>query len=182
MVVRGKENIVVLWPFPLTQWTWVWASSGSWWWTGKPGMLQSMGSERVGHPEQLNWTECILNNVHISDSREMYWWFFSFLIAIKTSERMRTSFFQGKLKTEFHRLNFPYLGLLFHLPRERNFPLLRKWGSLRSLWQDHPGQQRKRQGIQRECLQWPLRRSKSHSAKIKCQNKLLAGKIRIYAT
>ena len=33
----------------LTQWTWVWASSRSWWWTGKPGMLQSMGSQRVGH-------------------------------------------------------------------------------------------------------------------------------------
>ena len=33
----------------LTQWTWVWASSGRWWWTGKPGMLQSLGSRRVGH-------------------------------------------------------------------------------------------------------------------------------------
>ena len=32
-----------------TQWTWVWVSSGSWWWTGKPGMLQSMGLQRVGH-------------------------------------------------------------------------------------------------------------------------------------
>ena len=31
----------------LTQWTWVWASSGSWWWTGKPGVLQSTGSQRV---------------------------------------------------------------------------------------------------------------------------------------
>ena len=32
-----------------TWWTWVWASSGSWWWTGRPGVLQSMGSQRVGH-------------------------------------------------------------------------------------------------------------------------------------
>ena len=32
-----------------TRWTWVWVSSGSWWWTGKPGVLQSMGSKRVGH-------------------------------------------------------------------------------------------------------------------------------------
>ena len=40
-----------------TQWTWVWASSGSWWWIGKPGMLQSMGSQRVGHDwaTELNW-------------------------------------------------------------------------------------------------------------------------------
>ena len=34
-----------------TQWTWVWASFWSWWWTGRPGGLQSMGSQRVG----LNW-------------------------------------------------------------------------------------------------------------------------------
>ena len=31
------------------QWTWVWANSRRWWWTGKPGMLQSMGSQRGGH-------------------------------------------------------------------------------------------------------------------------------------
>ena len=35
-----------------TQWTWVWASSGSWWWVGKPGVLQPMGSQTVGH----DWT------------------------------------------------------------------------------------------------------------------------------
>ena len=32
-----------------TQWPWVWVNSRSWWWTGRPGMLQSMGSQRVGH-------------------------------------------------------------------------------------------------------------------------------------
>ena len=37
------------WMASLTRWTWVWASSRSWWWTGKPGVLQSMGSQRVGH-------------------------------------------------------------------------------------------------------------------------------------
>ena len=37
------------WIASLTQWMWVWVRSGSWWWTGKPGMLQSMGSQRVGH-------------------------------------------------------------------------------------------------------------------------------------
>ena len=42
-----------------TQWTWVWVGSRSWWWTGRPGMLQSMGSQRVGHDwvTELNWTE-----------------------------------------------------------------------------------------------------------------------------
>ena len=37
------------WMASPTQWTWVWISSGSWWWTGRPGVLQSMGLQRVGH-------------------------------------------------------------------------------------------------------------------------------------
>ena len=44
------------WMASLTQWTWVWENSRSWWWTGKPGVLQSMGSQRVGH-NWMNWTE-----------------------------------------------------------------------------------------------------------------------------
>ena len=39
------------WMASLTQWTWVWVNSGSWWWTGRSGVLRSMGSQRVGH----NW-------------------------------------------------------------------------------------------------------------------------------
>ena len=42
------EDEMVGWHHPPTRWTWVWVSSGSWWWPGKPGMLQSMGSQRVG--------------------------------------------------------------------------------------------------------------------------------------
>ena len=43
----------------LTQWTWVWVNSGSWWWTGRPGVLQSMGSQWVEHNwvTELNWTD-----------------------------------------------------------------------------------------------------------------------------
>ena len=46
------------WMASPTLWIWVWVSSGSWWWTGKPGILQSMGSQRVGHNwmTELNWT------------------------------------------------------------------------------------------------------------------------------
>ena len=45
---RGRQRMTWLDASP-TQWTWVWASFWSWWWTGKPGVLQSMGSQRVGH-------------------------------------------------------------------------------------------------------------------------------------
>ena len=45
------------WMASPTQWTWVWASSGRSWWTGKPGVLQSMGSHGVGHDWELNWPD-----------------------------------------------------------------------------------------------------------------------------
>ena len=40
-----------------TQWTWVWVNFGSWWWTGRPGVLQFMGSQRIRHDwvTELNW-------------------------------------------------------------------------------------------------------------------------------
>ena len=42
----------------LTRWTWVWVNSRSWWWTERPGVLQFMGSQRVGHDwGTVNWTE-----------------------------------------------------------------------------------------------------------------------------
>ena len=45
------------WMASLTWWTWVWVNSRSWWWTGRPGMLQFMWSQRVGHNwvTELNW-------------------------------------------------------------------------------------------------------------------------------
>ena len=44
-----------------TRWTWAWASSGSWWWTGRPGVLHSMVSQRVGNnwESELNWNDLI---------------------------------------------------------------------------------------------------------------------------
>ena len=50
---RGSDG----WMVSLTQWTWVWASSRSWWWIGKPGVLLSMEWQRFGHDwaTELNW-------------------------------------------------------------------------------------------------------------------------------
>ena len=53
------------WMASLTRRTWVWTNSRSWWWTGSPGVLRSMGSQRVGHDwaTELNWNfwwcECL---------------------------------------------------------------------------------------------------------------------------
>ena len=49
---RGQQRMKWL-VASLTRWTWVWASSGSWWWTKKPDMLQSMGSQRVRYDWEI---------------------------------------------------------------------------------------------------------------------------------
>ena len=55
----GDNRVWEGWMASPTRWTWVWVDSGSWWWTGKPGVLQFMGSQRVGH----DWvTELMLNS------------------------------------------------------------------------------------------------------------------------
>ena len=45
------------WMASQTRWAWVWVNSGSWWWTGMPGVLQFMGLQRVRHDwaTELNW-------------------------------------------------------------------------------------------------------------------------------
>ena len=61
------------WVASPTQWTWAWVSSGHWWWTGKPGMLQSMRSQRVRHDwaTELNWTDLLQRTVSHS-SKAMF--------------------------------------------------------------------------------------------------------------
>ena len=61
------------WMASLTQWRWVWMNSGSWWWTGRPGVLQSMGSQRVGHDwvTELNWWRKILSPCHCTKLLEL---------------------------------------------------------------------------------------------------------------
>ena len=56
---RRKGRQRMRWSDGITQWTWVWVNSGSWWWTGKPDMLWFMGLQRVRHDwvTELNWTE-----------------------------------------------------------------------------------------------------------------------------
>jgi len=62
---RGWDGLIA----SLTPWTWVWANSGSWCWTEKPGMLQSMGLQESDTTEQLNRTE-----QQRIDAFELYCW------------------------------------------------------------------------------------------------------------
>ena len=54
------------WMASLTWWTWVWVNSRSWWWTGKIGMLQSTGSQRVRH----DWATELTNELTLGEEKE----------------------------------------------------------------------------------------------------------------
>jgi len=64
---RGWDGWMTL----LTQWTWVWVNSRSWWWTGRPGVLQSMGSQsrtRLSDWTELNWRFTNVSNTKLCHS------------------------------------------------------------------------------------------------------------------
>ena len=68
---RGGDG----WMASLTQWTWVWANSGRQWWTGEPGVLQSMGSKRVAHDlvteQQQSRTNLLRTNLQAVTFKDM---------------------------------------------------------------------------------------------------------------
>ena len=80
---RGWDS----WMASPTWWTWVWVNSGSWWWTGRPGVLQIMGLQRVGHAWviELNWTELMQDQSltmkchhfdYFTGCTELLYWFY----------------------------------------------------------------------------------------------------------
>ena len=77
------------WMASPTRWKWVWVNSGSWWWTGRPGVLRFMGSQRVRHDwvTELNWAkppiECHSNII----------WKSKQLIKIQNSLKLVSMFF-----------------------------------------------------------------------------------------
>ena len=76
---RGWDGWMASW----TRWTWVWVNSGSWWWTGRPGVLWFMGSQRVRHDwvTELNW---MLPQERLNLSHQMVMYSL-FQIAVKIS-------------------------------------------------------------------------------------------------
>ena len=58
---RGRDG----WMASPTRSTWVWVNSGSWWWTGRPGVLQYMGSKRVGHDWATELTDWLTDTLKL---------------------------------------------------------------------------------------------------------------------
>ena len=102
------------WMASPTRWTTVWASFRSWWWTGKPGMLQSAGSQRVRHnwATELNWTE--LNEL---DVMILVFWMLSFKPAFSLSSfTFIKKLFSSSLLSAIRVVSSVYLRLLIFLP------------------------------------------------------------------
>ena len=76
------------WMASLTQWTWVWVDSGSWWWTGRPGVLPSIGAVS-NMTERLNWTE--LSSLQ-GKFREGRIFFFSILLEVTLQSLSKSCF------------------------------------------------------------------------------------------
>ena len=62
------------WMASPTQWTWVWVNPRSWWWTGEPAMLQSKGSQRIGHNwvTELSWTEAVFKTAEYAVNMKIW--------------------------------------------------------------------------------------------------------------
>ena len=109
---EGEDRGWDSWMASPTQWTWVWVNSGSWWWTGRPGVLRLMGLQRVRHDWaiELNW--CKFSSA-ICGSALCAMWKFSSL----TSEHAPPALEGGVLTTgpleKF--LDYSLIQLCFHL-------------------------------------------------------------------
>ena len=89
---RGWDGLMA----SLTRCMWVWVNSRSWWWTGKPGMLRFMESQRVRHnwATELNWTDA--HNAFLSLTIELLFTHFPILLCYNIPTRQEVSGVNGK--------------------------------------------------------------------------------------
>ena len=91
-----------------TPWRWVWVNSRSWWWTGRPGVLQFMGSQRVRHnwATEVNWTEKIKSATVSSVSP-------SICHEVMGPDAMIVVFWMLRFKPTFSLFSFTFIKILF---------------------------------------------------------------------
>ena len=92
------------WMASLTRWTWVWASSRSWWWTGKSGKLQSVGSQRVRH-DWATELSCDLENAGRGNQGRSQWspWVEGTELGVRGDREARMVVFARQKCEELHR-------------------------------------------------------------------------------
>ena len=147
------------WMASPTQWTWVWVNSRSWWWTARPGVLQSMGSQRVRHDwvTELNWTDWNLKYLLkiiftkkffiglsrvTSPHRYEPWCHISHKAGIAISDFKSTETFSSLYFWGWERERERDLGKRFPSPSTKSSIDLQSWVHLRSVFSrwKHPEQ------------------------------------------
>ena len=80
-------------------WIWVWASFGSWWWTGKPGVLQSMGLQRLRHDwvTELKWLHSVIRSL-LTCEDQFHWSGGSSVGRVTEKQKMRTGNTENSFK------------------------------------------------------------------------------------
>ena len=95
------------WMASLTQWTWVWVNSGSWCWTGRPGVLRFTGSQRVGHDWATELTDWHINRsfklTYLKTYTSKLNW--AIYINIKTSEESSVHPINAELSLSLKKIN-----------------------------------------------------------------------------
>ena len=140
------------WMVSLTQWTWVWASSKSWWWTGKPTCWGPWGCKESDTTEWLNWTEqkdaiFLWNSLYWNITR--LWGFCWFQIWIACGY-LGLQIFLCILGCLFHSWRIPFLDTCFeievrlHFPDFGLFPIAVGDGFQKTLQWSHPNPKRPR--------------------------------------
>ena len=94
------------WMASLTQWTWVWVNSGSWWWTGRPGMLQTIGSQ--SRTRLSDWTK--LNIVYLHKTFNI----FPLFLPSWIEELVYSRGINWKWHTRMLYTRFPYIWSFLH--------------------------------------------------------------------
>ena len=119
------------WMAPPIRWTWVWVISGNWWWTGRPGVLQSMRSQRVGHGTviELNWTDSLNLRTVTQFHRKML--AFSWFLEARRDKKVETELYvelrKQSTKDSHGPLDLRLPGVL--TPRKTSLSLGGHWNS-----------------------------------------------------
>ena len=143
-----------------TRWTWVWVSSGSWWWTGKPGVLQSMGSQRVSQDWVAELTVSYKLWEYYLDSRTL-----GFLICkmemmiICISKYFRKTYERCEHAKASEIQKMSSFLVFFTVPKELGEIRLALWKQ-GELWEHETGKywvkEAEKVSLERWCLTWDL--------------------------
>ena len=127
---EGDDGAWGDWMASPTRWTWIWVNSRSWWWTGRPGVLWFMGSQRVRHnwATELNWTYslfltsyftsfCFVCSLNTYYENKLFYHFclLAFLLCLYMVDLLPLPYLPLPMSFSFHNFHAFSCGLFFFI-------------------------------------------------------------------